>query len=179
MLTSFLCPSDATGDEMPVVGALALGSYNYTVAVSGTGNSGVFPVATDPPTRLDLAQAMPDGASCTVIAGEHVRRCGGAGGGTGGGPGGSNPWGTTANKRVFGSLAITSAKAVCVAVSPAVCTTPPNPAPGVAWFSTGHPASLNFLMGDGSVLTCSAAVDLNSGLIPALTAGGGDVWGGF
>jgi prepilin-type N-terminal cleavage/methylation domain-containing protein len=179
VLGSFLCPSDSTGDDTPVVNGLALGSYNYTVAVSGNGSGGAFPQATDPPARLDLAQAMPDGTACTVIAGEHVRRCGGTGGGGGGGPGGANPWGTTANKRVFGSLAITSPKAICVAVSPGVCTTPPNPAPGVAWFSTGHPTTLNFLMGDGSVLKCSANVDVSAALIPALTAGGGDVWGGF
>jgi prepilin-type N-terminal cleavage/methylation domain-containing protein len=179
VLAAFLCPSDATGDDAPVVNGLALGSYNYTVAVNGNGNGGVFPPAADPHTRLDLAAAMPDGTACTVIAGEHVRRCGGTGSGGGGGPGGPNPWGTTANKRVFGSLTITAPKALAVAVSPAACTTPPNPAPGVAWFSTGHATSLNFLMGDGSVTSCSANVDVNTGLIPALTSGAGDVWSGF
>jgi prepilin-type N-terminal cleavage/methylation domain-containing protein len=179
VLASFLCPSDSTADDAPVVNGLALGSYNYTVSVNGNGNGGVFPPATDPSSRIDLAAAMPDGTACTVVAGEHVRRCGGAGGGSGGGPGGANPWGTTANKRVFGSLAITSPKALAVAVSSGVCTTPPNPAPGVAWFSTGHPTSLNFLMGDGSVVSCSANVDVNTGLIPALTSGAADVWSGF
>jgi prepilin-type N-terminal cleavage/methylation domain-containing protein/prepilin-type processing-associated H-X9-DG protein len=179
VLGPLVCPSDSTGSDTPVVATLGLGSYNYTVSVSGNVASGVFPTATNPATRMDLAQAMPDGTSCTVIVGEHVRICGGSGGGSGGGPGGSNPWGTTANKRVFGSLAITTPKAIRAAVSPAVCTTPPNPAPGVAWFSTGHPTSVNFLMGDGSVTPCSAAVDLNSGLIPALTSGAGDIWSGF
>jgi prepilin-type N-terminal cleavage/methylation domain-containing protein len=179
VLGALVCPSDATGSDTPVFGSLGLGSYNYTVFGSGNGNGGVFPAATSPPTRMDLAQAMPDGTSSTIIAGEHVRICGGGGGGSGGGPGGSNPWGTTANKRVFGSLAIAMPKAICVAVSPASCTTPPNPAPGVAWFSTGHPTTLNFLMGDGSVIACSATVDVNLVLIPALTSGAGDVWGGF
>ena len=179
MLGILVCPSDSTGGDTPVVANLGLGSYNYTVSVSGNGSSGVFPSATSPPIRQDMAQAMPDGTSSTIMVGEHVRVCGGGGGGSGGGPGGSNPWGTTANKRVFGSLAIASPRAICVAVSPAVCTTPPNPAPGVAWFSTGHPTTLNFLMGDGSVRTCSAGVDVNAGLIPALTSGAGDIWGGF
>jgi prepilin-type N-terminal cleavage/methylation domain-containing protein len=179
VLGIFVCPSDSTGSDTPVVAMHALGSYNYTVSVSGNGNSGVFPTATTPPTHLELLQAMPDGTSYTIIAGEHVRICGGTGTGIGGGPGGPNPWGTTANKRVFGSLAITTPKSVCVAVSPAVCTTPPNPPPGVAWFSTGHPTSMSFLMGDGSVSSCSASVDLNTGLIPALTSGAGDNWNGF
>jgi prepilin-type N-terminal cleavage/methylation domain-containing protein len=179
VLGGFVCPSDSTGSDAPMVATLGLGSYNYNVFVGGNASSGVFPAATSPPMRLDLAQAMPDGTSGTIMAGEHVRVCGGGGGGSGGGPGGSNPWGTTANKRVFGSLAIAAPKALCVAVSPAVCTTPPNPAPGVAWFSTSHPTSVSFLMGDGSVTACSASVDLNAGLIPALTAGAGDVWGGF
>jgi prepilin-type N-terminal cleavage/methylation domain-containing protein len=179
VLSTLVCPSDSTGSDTPVVATLALGSYNYNVYVAGNASSGVFPTATTPPTRLEMAQAMPDGTSCTIMVGEHVRVCGGTGGGSGGGPGGSNPWGTTANKRVFGSLAIAAPKAICVAVSPAICTTPPNPAPGVAWFSASHATSLSFLMGDGSVASCSGNVDLNAGLIPALTSGAGDVWGGF
>jgi prepilin-type N-terminal cleavage/methylation domain-containing protein/prepilin-type processing-associated H-X9-DG protein len=174
-----ICPSDSTGDGAATASGLALGSYNYTVAVSGNGASGVFPTLANPPARLDIQQSMPDGTSNTVMVGEHVRMCGGSGGGSGGGPGGPNPWGTTANKRVFGGLAVTTPRALMAAVSPAVCTTPPNPAPGVAWFSTGHPTSLNFLMGDGSVAACSAAVDVNSVLIPALTAAAGDILSGF
>jgi len=179
VLDSFLCPSDTTAASAPIVSGLALGSYNYTVHVAGNGNSGVFPAATMPPSRSLLNHVCRDGTSSTIMMGEHVRVCGGSGGGSGGGPGGGNPWGTTANKRVFGSLSIMSPRAIAVAVSPGNCTTPPNPAPGVAWFSTGHPTSLNFLMADGSVTNCSANVDVISGLIPALTSAAGDIWNGF
>jgi prepilin-type N-terminal cleavage/methylation domain-containing protein/prepilin-type processing-associated H-X9-DG protein len=180
VLTLFLCPSDATGNGQTPSGNLALGSYNYNVAVSGNAGGGVF--STSPTILLRLEQVMLDGTSCTIMVGEHVQNCGGGGMGGGGGgmgPGGINPWGTTANKRVFGSTAIASPRALAIGVGPALCNTPPNPPVGVAWFSTGHDSMVNFLMGDGSVLGCSQDVNLNTGLIPALTAAAGDVWTGF
>jgi prepilin-type processing-associated H-X9-DG protein len=121
---------------------------------------------------------MPDGTSGTIMAGEHVQVCGGLGKGGGSGPGGVNPWGTNGNKRFFGALSLTP-KALAVGVGVAQCKTPPAPPPGVAVFSTGHPDLLNFLMGDGSVQSCTPTVDLNTVLIPALTAGAGDIWNGF
>ena len=124
-------------------------------------------------------QAMPDGTSCTILAGEHVQNCSGPGGGGGGGPGGPNPWGTTGNRRVFGSTAILAPAPLAFGVNPSMCITPPHPAPGIAWFSTSHPGVINFLMGDGSVTGCSSSVDINNGLIPALTSGAGDIWNGF
>ena len=179
VLGIFLCPSDATGNGTPpaglATGALALGSYNYNVCNVGNPNSGVFPPLTAPPTSLTLHQAMPDGASCTIMAGEHVQECGG---GAGEGPGGVNPWGTVANKRVFGSLNL-SPRVIAVGVGPASCTPPPSPPYGVAWFSTSHTNAVNMLMGDGSVQSCSGSVDVNAALIPALTAGAGDVWLSF
>jgi prepilin-type N-terminal cleavage/methylation domain-containing protein len=182
ILGVFLCPSDSMGNGMPpagaATGALALGSYNYNVTASGNPAGGVFPPGTLPPTRIRMNQAMLDGSSSTILAGEHVQWCGGLGGGGGGGPGGTNPWGTTANKRVLGSTSL-APKALAVGVNGSLCTTPPSPPAGVAWFSTGHPTSLNFLMGDGSVHTCSENVNVNSVLIPALTAGAGDFWNGF
>jgi hypothetical protein len=42
-----------------------------------------------------------------------------------------------------------------------------------------HPASLSFLMGDGSVQSCAGNVDVNSVLVPALTARAGDLFPGF
>jgi hypothetical protein len=119
---------------------------------------------------------MPDGTSTTIMAGEHVQHCGGPGGG-GGGPGGTNPWGTTANKRVFGSLSL-APRAIAVGVNPSVCTPPPFPPAGVAWFSTGHIAAVNMLMGDASVQSCAGNVAM-SRLLPALTAAAGDVWTSF
>ncbi len=161
----FLCPSDGTGDGNPPIGAgtgtLALGSYNYNVAIANDPDSGVFPLMNTPASRLRLDQAMPDGASCTILAGEHVQWCGGlggaGGGGGGGGPGGTNPWGTIANKRVFGGTSMGPLhKNIAVGVGRGQpCQTPPTPAAGVSWFSTGHPSSLNFLMGDCSVLVCA------------------------
>jgi prepilin-type N-terminal cleavage/methylation domain-containing protein/prepilin-type processing-associated H-X9-DG protein len=182
VLAVYLCPADATGDGTPLAGAstgaLALGSYNYNVAVLGDPNGGVFPPLHAPPIRATLVQAMPDGTSCTIMAGEHVQHCGGLGGGRGGGPGGSNPWGTIANKRLFGSLSL-APRAIAVAVSQGNCTPPPGPPAGVAWFSTGHPGAVNMLMGDGSVNACSGSVDVNLCLVPALTAAANDVWSAF
>jgi prepilin-type N-terminal cleavage/methylation domain-containing protein len=180
VLAVFLCPSDSTGTGPPPASlgiSLALGSYNYNVAVAGNPSGGVFPPFASPPTRLTLTRAMPDGTSCTVMVGEHVQFCGGGVGG-GGGPGGVNPWGTVLNKRLYGSLVITP-RAIVVGVSPASCQTPPAPPPGVAWFSTGHPAAVNMLMGDGSVQSCTADVDVNTRLVPALTAAGGEPWNSF
>jgi hypothetical protein len=181
-LAIFLCPADATGNGSapPGVstGPLAIGSYNYNVAVPGNSSGGVFPLASAPPTRLSLARAMPDGAFCTIVVGEHLQKCGGAGGGGGTGPGGANPWGTTANKRVFGSLSL-APRAIAIGVGAADCTPPPFPPNGVSWFSTSHAAALNFLMGDGSVQTCAARGDALERLIPALTAGAGDIWDSF
>jgi len=186
VLPIFLCPSDTTGDGNPQAGAptglQALGSYNYSVYAQGNPNSGVFPGATTPPTRMTLTQAMPDGTSSTIIVGEQVQQCGGTGpgGGTGsgGGNGGGNPWGTTANRRFSGGASL-SPKAIAVGVTPAMCVPPPMPPPGKAVFATGHSSSLHFLMGDGSVQNCSANVDVNAVLIPALTPRAGDVWNGF
>jgi prepilin-type N-terminal cleavage/methylation domain-containing protein len=176
----FLCPSDGSGNGSPMAGSpLALGSYNYNVYIIGNPSGGVFAPATVPATQLRIAQAMRDGTSCTIMMGEHIQFCGGAGGGGGAGPGGANPWGTTAGKRVFGSTAIAAPKAVAVGVVPVMCTAPPNPPPGVAWFSTAHPTTLSFLMGDGAVLDCTADINLNSSLIPALTSGLADLWNGF
>jgi len=181
VLRIFLCPSDATGNGTPpaglATGALALGSYNYNVCVLGNPDGGVFPPFATPPTLLTLTQAMPDGTSCTIMAGEHVQECGGGAGG-GGGPGGVNPWGTVAAKCVFGSLNL-SPRAIAVGVGPGDCTPPPSPPNGVAWFSTSHPSAVNMLLGDGAVKACAGSVDVNAGLIPALTAGAGDFWDGF
>jgi prepilin-type processing-associated H-X9-DG protein len=46
-------------------------------------------------------------------------------------------------------------------------------------FASPHPNNLNFLMGDGSVLSCSGNIDVNAVLAPALTSGAGDIWPGF
>jgi prepilin-type N-terminal cleavage/methylation domain-containing protein/prepilin-type processing-associated H-X9-DG protein len=179
----FLCPSDSTGNGTPPdgagTGALALGSYNYNLSVPGDPDGGVFPAATTPPSRVRLEQAMADGASSTIMVGEHVQWCGGLGGGGGTGPGGTNPWGTIANKRVFGGTALGARKTLAVGVNASLCVPPPGPPAGVAWFSTGHPSSLNFLMGDGSVQSCAESVDVTNVLVPALTAGAGDVFNGF
>ncbi len=183
ILAVFLCPSDSTSNGTPPAGAgtgsLALGSYNYNLAVNGNLNGGVFPPANDPPIRMRLEQAMPDGASFTILAGEHVQWCGGLGLGGGTGPGGTNPWGTSANKRVMGSTSIGVHLTVAVGISTNACSPPPSPPAGVAWFSTGHPSTLNFLMGDGSVQSCAADVDVTNVLVPALTAGAGDIFNGF
>src|SRR5262249_36550977 len=152
-------------------GAQALGSYNYNLYAVDNPNGGVFPGATSPPTRLNLYQAMPDGTSCTILAGEQVQVCGGMG--TMG-----NPWGTTSNRRFFGSISL-SPRAVAVGVTPAACIPPPMPPPGRAVFASPHPRTLNFLMGDGSVQSCSGEVDVTNVLIPALTARAGDIWPGF
>src|SRR5262245_61537994 len=182
VLAVFLCPSDSTGNGVPPAGAAsgaqALGSYNYNVAVANNPNGGVFPPAAATMPRVNIAAAMPDGSSNTILAGEHVQFCGGLGGGGGSGPGGTNPWGTTANKRVRGSTVLTP-RAIAVGVNARICSPPPNPPAGVAWFSTGHPTTLNFLMGDGSVQTCSGSVNIATGLSPALTANAGDLWDGF
>jgi hypothetical protein len=182
ILAVFLCPSDSTGTGTAPAGAstgaLALGSYNYNAAVLNNPSGGVFPPFNIPRIRWSLTRAMPDGTSCTVMAGEHVQWCGGLGGGGGMGPGGTNPWGTIANKRLFGSLSL-APNTLAVGVGPAVCTPPPNPPTGVAWLSSGHPGVINLLMGDGSVQACSGSVDVTARLVPALTAGANDVWPGF
>ena len=184
-LTAFLCPSDATANYgVPPSGAgnPALGSYNYNVNVIGTSTAadrGVFPTFTTPQTRLSLTRAMPDGTSSTILVGEHVQFCSGGGAGTGSGPGGSNPWALSSLKKIAGSAAIASHPAFAVGVVPSMCASPPNPPPGVAWFSTGHPGALNFLMGDGSAPSCAADVDVPTRLAPALTASAEDVWAGF
>jgi prepilin-type N-terminal cleavage/methylation domain-containing protein/prepilin-type processing-associated H-X9-DG protein len=188
-LKAFICPSDTTaeGGSLPsgsVAGAAALGSYNYNVNSIGiaTGaDRGVFPTFTTPQTRLSVLRAMPDGASSTILVGEHIQYCvgGGGGGGAGAGPGGPNPWALSSLKKVAGSASIASHPAFAVSVNPSMCVSPPNPPLGVAWFSTGHPGALNFLMGDGSVPSCAADVDIRTRLTPALTAAAEDVWGGF
>jgi hypothetical protein len=182
VISVFLCPSDSTGNGQPPpgvsTGSLALGSYNYNVAVPGNPQGGVFPPPNIPPFRFSLTKAMPDGTSVTILAGEHVQFCGGSGGGGGSGPGGTNPWGTTANKRLFGSLSL-APRALALGVSPVQCSPPPAPPVGVAWFSTGHPMTFNFLMGDGSVQVCPGDVDVPTRLAPALTAGAEDTWAGF
>jgi len=170
----FLCPSDTTADGgMPPAGsqsgAQALGSYIYSVQVPGNSKGGVFP--TIPQTRLSLEAAMQDGLSCTVIAGEQVQVCGGMG--TVG-----NPWGTNYNRRFYGGADLRP-RALAVGVTTAACTPPPSPPPGRAVFASPHPSTLNFLMGDGSVQGCSAEVDVNGVLVPALTASAGDVFLGF
>jgi type II secretory pathway pseudopilin PulG len=77
VLALFLCPSDSTGNGTPPpgfgTGAQALGSYNYNLHAVDKPNGGVFPGLTNPPTRLNLDQAMPDGTSCTILAGEQVQ----------------------------------------------------------------------------------------------------------
>ena len=120
---------------------------------------------------------------CTIMAGEHVQKCGGSGGGGGSGPGGTNPWGTIANKRVFGSLSL-APRAFAIGVDVGDCVPPPSPPRGVAWFSTGHSAAVHFLMGDGSVQPCTAGADVESAaavdsrrfniLVPALAQS--DFW---
>ncbi len=173
-LAVFLCPSDTTADGgQPPAGAQsgdqALGSYIYSVQVPGNSLGGVFP--TTPQTRLSLNAAMQDGLSNTIIAGEQVQVCGGMG--TVG-----NPWGTIYNRRCYGGADL-SPRALAVGVNTAACTPPPGPPPGRAVFASPHPTTLNFLMGDASVQTCSAEVDVNSVLVPALTANAGDIFPGF
>jgi prepilin-type N-terminal cleavage/methylation domain-containing protein/prepilin-type processing-associated H-X9-DG protein len=180
----FLCPSDGTANYgVPPAGAAgALGSYNYNVDVIGTStpaDRGVFPTFTTPQTRLSMTRAMPDGTSSTILVGEHVQSCSGGGAGTGSGPGGQNPWALSTLKKVAGSASIAAHPTFAVGVNPSMCVSPPNPPPGVAWFSTGHPGALNFLMGDGSVPSCAADVDIPARLAPALTASAEDVWAGF
>jgi prepilin-type N-terminal cleavage/methylation domain-containing protein/prepilin-type processing-associated H-X9-DG protein len=175
VLTVFMCPSDPTGNGTPPVNSTtrpqALGSYNYNLYQAGNRFSGVFPQATTPPTRLNIQQAMPDGTFCTILAGEQVQVCGGMG--TLG-----NPWGTTRNRRFVGSSSLFP-RGVAVGVTPGSCLPPPGPPPGVGVFSSPHPATANFLMGDGSVQTCSGNVDVTNILVPAMTARAGDVWPGF
>jgi prepilin-type N-terminal cleavage/methylation domain-containing protein/prepilin-type processing-associated H-X9-DG protein len=173
-LAVFLCPSDTTAaGGVPPAGALsgdqALGSYIYSVQVPGNSKGGAFP--TVPQTRLSPAAAMQDGLSSTIIAGEQVQICGGMG--TVG-----NPWGTIYNRRCYGGADL-SPRALAVGVNTAACTPPPGPPPGRAVFASPHPTTLNFLMGDGSVRTCSAAIDVDTILVPALTASAGDVFSGF
>jgi hypothetical protein len=152
-------------------GAQALGSYIYNRYVVGNVNGGVFPGYMTPQLELTLLTAMPDGTSTTIIAGEQVQICGGLGlvG---------NPWGTTSNRSFSGSI-ILSPKAIAVGVNTAACTPPPGPPPGRATFSSPHPSTLNFLMGDASVQTCSSSVNVTTVLIPALTAAAGDEFPGF
>ena len=181
-LAVFLCPSDSTSNGTPPsgisTGLLALGSYNYNVASPGNSSGGVFPPYSTPPICISLRRAMPDGTSGTIMAGEHVQFCGGGGGGGGSGPGGANPWGTTANKRVFGSLSL-APRTIAVGVNSSICTPPPSPPLGVAWFSASHSDAVNMLMGDASVRSCPGDVDVTTRLVPALTASAGDVWNGF
>ncbi len=176
----FLCPSDPTGTGVPTTtgpaASLALGSYNYNLWEAGVVNGGVFPTLANPPMQLHMVAAMPDGASNTILAGEHVQDCGSAGGGMSG----QNPWATTANKRFVGSLPLAQGiRPIALNVSSGDCGgstglgTPPR---GVALFSTGHVSSVLFLMGDGAVQGCP----LGSGGLPAaLTAAAGDVFEGF
>lgn len=186
-LSHFLCPSDATGtgtgSPPPGMGTgdAALGSYTYNGYLVGmpAAQRGVVPTSTSPRTRLSLRKAMPDGTSTTILAGEHVQHCGGSGGGSGGGPGGPNPWAIAKIKKVAGSSAILTPRSLAVGVSADKCVQPPSPPPGVAWFSTGHAASVQFLMGDGAVRSTTADVDVPAVLIPALTAAGDDVAIGF
>jgi len=178
----FLCPSDPTGIGGPLVtstGSLALGSYNYNAWQSSVASGGVFPVLTNPQTQLNMATAMPDGASNTVMAGEHVQSCWGTGNGAGG-MGGPNPWATTAIKRFLGSQPLTQgAQAIALGVNNGDCvgtTGSGTPPAGVALFSTGHISSVLMLMGDGSVQSCPLG---SAGLPAALTASGGDLFDGF
>ncbi len=173
----FLCPSD-NSKTIGTGGGLALGSYNYSLYVSTDPTSGVFPALTTPQTLLPMSSTMIDGTSNTIMVGEHVQFCGGAGGGTGGGPGGPNPWGTILNKRFQGGSYLTP-QALVVGLSSAQCSSPPTPPPGVAVFSTGHTSLTNFLMGDGSVRSCSGNVNVTTVLIPALTGRAGDLFPGF
>jgi prepilin-type processing-associated H-X9-DG protein len=169
-----ICPSDTTGNGgIPPAGAssgaMAMGSYIYNLRAQGNANGGVFP--DNPATKLNLSQAMPDGTSTTIIMGEQVQVCGGMGlvG---------NPWGTNSNRRVSGSLSL-SPRALAVNVTTMACTPPPMPPPGRAAFASPHPNTLNFLMGDGSVQSCTDSVNVNTVLIPALTAAAGDEFPGF
>jgi prepilin-type N-terminal cleavage/methylation domain-containing protein/prepilin-type processing-associated H-X9-DG protein len=186
-LASFLCPSDSTANYGAAPsgassGAAALGSYNYNVNIIGTSlptDRGVFPTFTTPQTRVSLSRAMPDGTSSTILVGEHVQYCSGGGAGTGAGPGGANPWALSSLKKVAGSAAIDSHLTISFGVNPSSCVSPPNPPPGVAWFSTGHNGAVNFLMGDGSAPSCAANIDIPTQLTPALTAAAEDLWAGF
>jgi prepilin-type N-terminal cleavage/methylation domain-containing protein/prepilin-type processing-associated H-X9-DG protein len=186
-LATFLCPSDSTANYGTAPsgassGSAALGSYNYNVNIIGTSlptDRGVFPTFTTPQTRVSLLRAMPDGTSCTILVGEHVQYCSGGGAGTGGGPGGSNPWALSSLKKVAGSASIASHLTMAFGVSAADCLSPPNPPPGVAWFSSGHGGGMNFLMGDGSAPTCAFNIDVATQLTPALTAAAEDLWPGF
>jgi prepilin-type processing-associated H-X9-DG protein len=176
VLVVFLCPSDFSASGSPPAGAgQALGSYNYNLAVIGNKKGGVFPPFSDPPIRLRPAKAMPDGASSTIMAGEHMQWCEDRLG-AGPAPGESNPWGTSANKSVRGATALAPRPLATLGVSNCA---PPNPAGGVDRFLSAHSRTLNFLMGDGSVLSCSEDVDLATVLVPALTSGAGDYWPGF
>jgi prepilin-type N-terminal cleavage/methylation domain-containing protein/prepilin-type processing-associated H-X9-DG protein len=175
-LPVFVCPTDSTasGGVPPVdsaTGLQALGSYNYNTFAVGNPNGGVFPGYTNTPFKMSLVKAMPDGVSTTIIAGEQVQICGGMGLQ-------GNPWGTISNRRFSGSINL-SPRAIAVGVNTAACTPPPGPPPGRAVFASPHATSLNFLMGDGSVQTCSGNVDVNTMLIPALTARAGDIFPGF
>jgi prepilin-type N-terminal cleavage/methylation domain-containing protein len=178
IVKEFHCPSDQTNPiGLTEADGSVLGSYCYSLYEVGVITSGVFPMLTSPPTQLTVEAAMSDGTSTTIIAGEHIEFCGGGAGG-GGGPGGENPWGTILNKRFAGSASLFP-KPVMTGVNPTLCKLPPAPPPGVAVFSTGHPASLNLLMGDGAVRSCSASVDVANVLTPAMTANAGDSGDGF
>ena len=116
---------------------------------------------------------------CTILAGEHVQYCSGGGAGTGAGPGGSNPWALSSLKKVAGSASTASHLTMAFGVSAADCNSPPNPPPGVAWFSSGHGGGMYFVMGDGSAPTCAFNIDIPTQLTPALTAAAQDDWPGF
>jgi prepilin-type N-terminal cleavage/methylation domain-containing protein/prepilin-type processing-associated H-X9-DG protein len=188
-VAAFLCPSDNTASfGVPpagaVTGSAALGSYSYNANVVGTSTAadrGVFPTFTTPQTKMSIVRAMPDGTSSTIMVAEHIQYCvgGGGGGGAGSGPGGPNTWALSTLKKVAGSASIAAHPTFAVGVGPSMCVSPPNPPLGVAWFSTGHPGAVNFLMGDGAVPSCTTDVDIPTRLAPALTASAGDVWGGF
>jgi prepilin-type N-terminal cleavage/methylation domain-containing protein len=168
VLSVFLCPSDSTGNgTSSTPGNPALGSYNYNAYSPEWANSGVFPRYEVPMPQLTLLTAMPDGASNTIMVGEHVQRCSAQ----------ENPWGTTGNHKVIGSN-IVFPRALATGVNASKCL-PPGPPPGMADFSTGHPNALLFLMGDGSVQPCSDSVDVPTRLLPALTSRAGDSWPGF
>jgi prepilin-type N-terminal cleavage/methylation domain-containing protein len=177
-LKVFLCPSDSTGDGTPPPnsqqGLEAPGSYNYNTYTPGQPRTGVFPVFTTPRTYLTITTAMSDGTSSTIMVGEHVQVCGGPVTNPR-----ANPWGTQSNFSVGGPVSGGTPPAIATSASPSKCHPPPNPPPGMGSFSTGHPASIHFLMGDGSVQNCGQNVDVNAVLNPALTGQGGEVWSGF
>jgi prepilin-type N-terminal cleavage/methylation domain-containing protein len=178
LMNIFVCPSDLTGNGMPVPTlpstTAGLGSYNYSL-YGPSPLRGVFPTASM--GKLTILRAMPDGTSNTVMVGEHVQVCG-TGGGMGPGVVGPNPWGTHDNRSFVGAASLVP-RAIATGVTPNSCVSPAADPPGIAIFSTGHPMTVNFLMGDASVQQCTAGVDVVRTLTPALTAAMEDVFNGF